>query len=139
MKHFNFKIEGRSYNVDILNADDKLATVNVNGALYEVGIEPKKKTPKPLHKVNFVPSTDIPSVKTKSENGTNIIRSPLPGQVIEVMVKEGETISIGQTVIRIDAMKMENNIRADREGAVKSICVKINDAVMEGDTLLEIV
>lgn len=143
MKNFKFKVDNRPYVVDIVQIGNKMATVNVNGILYEVELEQKSKLVKvPADsRKDFVPSTDTPphTVRTeKSENGNTIIRSPLPGRVIDIMVKEGEMVSIGQTVVCIEAMKMENNIRTDKEGIVRNLNVQINDAVMDGNVLLEI-
>lgn len=141
MKNYKFKINNHAYAVDIVNLGDNMATVNVNGVLYDVELEPKLKNGKTvLPKKDFVPSTDIPApqIRTKSENGISAIKSPLPGKVFEILVKTGEKVSIGQTVICIEAMKMENNIRSDKEGVVKTIHVQMNDVVAEGNVLLEI-
>ena len=63
---------------------------------------------------------------------------PLPGTVLSVKVAVGDTISQGQTLVVLEAMKMENNIDADRGGVVKQILVQQGATVMEGDTLLVI-
>ena len=141
MKNFKFKIDNRSYAVDIVNVHEKTATVNVNGVIYEVEVDKKLKTAKPVMARNdSVPSTDITPAtsKNKIENGKTIIRAPLPGKIVDVMVKVGDKVSIGQTVICIEAMKMENNIRTDKEGAVTAVNVEANVAVSEGEILLEI-
>lgn len=141
MKNFKFKIDKRSYAVDIVNVHEKTATVNVNGVIYEVEVDKKLKTAKPvMARTDFVPSTDITPAtsKNKIENGKTIIRAPLPGKIVDVMVKVGDKVSIGQTVICIEAMKMENNIRTDKEGIVTAVNVEANVAVSEGEILLEI-
>jgi glutaconyl-CoA/methylmalonyl-CoA decarboxylase subunit gamma len=141
MKNFKFKIGDRSYAVDIENVNDKIATVNVNGVIYEVEVDKKLKTARPLMpRKDFVPSTDIPvAVKAdKLENGKAIIRAPLPGKIVAVMVKAGDKVYVGQTVICIEAMKMENNIRTDKEGVVTAVHVEANVAVMDAEVLIEI-
>ena len=142
MKKFKFKIDNTPYAVDIIEVGEKRASVNVNGVLYEVEVDKELKTSKPvLPRTDFVPSTDMPrlSVKTnKIEKGKMIIRAPLPGKVVDVFVKEGDKVSTGQTVLCIEAMKMENNIRTDKEGIVKLVHVEANVAVMDGDALIEI-
>ena len=66
------------------------------------------------------------------------MKCPLPGTVLSVKVAVGDTISQGQTLVVLEAMKMENNIDADRGGVVKQILVQQGATVMEGDTLLVI-
>jgi biotin carboxyl carrier protein len=140
MKKFNFKINDHSYAVDIIDVDKNAATVDVNGILYEVEVEQVLKSAKSiLPRKDFVPSADSPQVKTYvAENSSGIIRSPLPGKVIDITVKAGDKVTTGQTVIRIEAMKMENNIRTDRDGIVKAIRVQTDDVVIEGKLLMEI-
>jgi glutaconyl-CoA/methylmalonyl-CoA decarboxylase subunit gamma len=140
MKNFKFKIDNRSYAVDIVNVNDKTATVNVNGVIYEVEVDKKLKTARPvMPRKDFVPSTDITPARTdKADNGKTIIRAPLPGKIVDVMVKVGDKVSVGQTVICIEAMKMENNIRTDKEGVVAAVHVEANVAVMDAEVLIEI-
>ncbi len=66
------------------------------------------------------------------------ITAPLPGTVKTILVKEGQTISRGETVLTMEAMKMENNITAEAAGKVKSIAVKQGDQVNQGETLVEL-
>lgn len=141
MKKFNFKINDHSYSIDILSVDANAATVDVNGILYEVEVEQELKPSKTvLPRKDFVPSANsLPPVKTyTAENCTGIIRSPLPGKVIDIAVNIGDKVTTGQTVICIEAMKMENNIRSDRDGTIKTICVPAGAVVVEGELLIEI-
>jgi biotin carboxyl carrier protein len=100
------------------------------------------KTPKLIRSVS-VPSTDItPSIaKTSSPaspKGAGTIKSPLPGVILEVFVNPGDTVRMGQRLLVLEAMKMENNIEADRAGVVVSISKQKGDSVMEGDILMVI-
>jgi glutaconyl-CoA/methylmalonyl-CoA decarboxylase subunit gamma len=145
MKKFKFTINGNQYEADILGIDDNIAEVDINGTVYKVEVDrsiPVTKTPK-LVRMVAVPSTDShPSVsKTASPSapkGSGNIKSPLPGVILTLHVKEGEIVKIGQKLISLEAMKMENNINADKEGKVISIKVKQGDQVMEGDVLIVI-
>ena len=88
-----------------------------------------------------VPSTDIhPSVaKTSSPEapkGVGTVKSPLPGVILEMLVKEGEIVKMGQRLLVLEAMKMENNIEADKAGKVIQILKGKGDNVMEGDVLI---
>ena len=67
-----------------------------------------------------------------------VLKSPLPGTILDIFVNAGDTVKAGQHLILLEAMKMENNIDADRDGVVKEIRVRRSDSVMEGDVLLVI-
>lgn len=145
MKNFKFTINGNEYDAEIIGIEENTAEVSVNGVSYTVEIDRKMqtvKTPK-LVRTMAVPSTDShPSVsKTASPSapkGTGSIKSPLPGVILEIFVREGDTVKIGQKLLMLEAMKMENNINADKEGRVASIKVGKGDSVMEGDILIVI-
>jgi biotin carboxyl carrier protein len=145
MKKFKFTINGSQYDAEIVSIDENIAEVSVNGTLYTVEVDrsiPLSKTPK-LVRTMAVPSTDAhPSTsKTSSPGapkGTGTIKSPLPGVILELHVREGDAVKIGQKLITLEAMKMENNINADKEGKVISLKVGKGDSVMEGDVLLVI-
>ena len=145
MKKFKFTINGNEYAADVMSIEENTAEVAINGVSYTVEIDQKVqtvKTPK-LVRTPAVPSTDShPSVsKTSSPSapkGTGSIKSPLPGVILDIYVREGDTVKIGQKLLMLEAMKMENNINADKEGRVASIKVSKGDSVMEGDILIVI-
>ena len=64
------------------------------------------------------------------------MKCPLPGTVLSVKVQVGDKVASGQTLVVLEAMKMENNIDSDRAGVVKSIKVNRGDSVLEGDVLI---
>ncbi len=143
MKKYKLKIKNKEYQVDIVGIDDTSASIRVNGVDYEVEIDREiksTKTPK-LVRAASSPSTEVeastaktakPDAVQKSQN----IKSPLPGKILDIFVKPGDTVKVGQTVICLEAMKMENNINADKDGVVKSIMIQKNDTVLEGDILI---
>jgi len=145
MKNFKFTINGNEYEAEIIGIEENTAEVAVNGVTYSVEIDRKLqtvKTPK-LVRTMAVPSTDShPSVsKTASPSapkGTGNIKSPLPGVILDIYVREGDSVKIGQKLLMLEAMKMENNINADKEGRVSAIKVCKGDSVMEGDILIVI-
>jgi len=144
MKKYKFIINGNHYEAQIKNIEDNVAEIEINGTSYTVeldkSIEPATKTPKLVRSI-AVPSTDShPSVaKTSSPDspkGSGTIKSPLPGTILELHIKEGDYVKIGQRLLTLEAMKMENNIDSDKEGKVISIKKKKGDSVMEGDVLI---
>jgi glutaconyl-CoA/methylmalonyl-CoA decarboxylase subunit gamma len=145
MKKFKFSINGNPYDAEIIGIEDNTAEVSINGVKYMVEIDRKlevTKTPK-LVRTIAVPSTDSHPSMTKTASpsgpkGTGNIKSPLPGVILELYVREGDMVKIGQKLLMLEAMKMENNINADKEGRVTSIKVSKGDSVMEGDILIVI-
>ncbi len=144
MKRFKFKINGNLYEVEIINVEGTNAEVEVNGSIYKVEIDREfqlLKTPK-LVQPKSVPSTDTPKQEEHkvipSANELKNILSPLPGAIIDVFVKKGDSIKIGQKLAIIEAMKMENNIESDVEGKVIEVKINNGDSVMQGDVLFVI-
>ena len=138
MKNYTFKINENEYNVQIekLDKDSNHARVIVNGVEYDVevaGNNVKPAVAKPqLGAVKPAPVANKP----RPAVGGGAITSPLPGTVLSVNVAVGDNVTMGQVIMVLEAMKMENNITADRDGVVKEIPVQKGAAVMEGDTLI---
>ncbi len=145
MKKFKFTIGGNNYDVNIENIDSSYAQVNVNGKVYEVELEKEIKTTKTptIVRPETPPSTDsTPStIKThgpSEHKGTGLVKSPLPCIIREVIMKKGQMVKIGDTLLVLEAMKMENNIISDKEGMITEIKVATGDSVLEGDVLVVI-
>ena len=144
MKQFKLTINEKIYDIEIKKAGDAVAEVEVNGTLYKVDITKAVKEVKtPIIVINpSVPSTDfhLSTAKTHSPDAPKggSITAPLPGVIIDVLVKEGDYVKLGQKVLLLEAMKMENNIISDKEGTVTAIKFNKGDTVMEGDTLIVI-
>ncbi|MFT3903753.1 MAG: biotin/lipoyl-binding protein [Niabella sp.] len=145
MKKYKLKIKGNDYEVEVMEVEEASAKVKVNGVLYEVEVDREikaTKTPK-LVRSAAAPSTEVETSTIKTAqpgavHGAKKVKSPLPGKILDVFVKVGDTVKIGQHLFCLEAMKMENNINADKEGVVKVITAQKNDTVMEGDVLLEL-
>ena len=142
MKDFKFKINGNEYSVHIANVEGNIAEVEVNGTPYKVEIDKElkqTKTPK-LVRAEAIPTTDShPSVAKTTSPGSatsGSIKSPLPGVILDVHVKPGDMVKVGQRLLMLEAMKMENNIDSDKEGKVIDVKVRKGDSVLEGDVLI---
>ena len=79
-----------------------------------------------------------PAPAAKPSGEGKPVTSPLPGVIIEVSVKEGDTVAAGQKVAVLEAMKMENEIQADRAGVVTKINVSKGDSILEGAAIVTI-
>ena len=138
MKKYKFSINGTTYEVDINNVEGQTIGLEVNGTPYTVTLDKEvkqTKTPK-LMRTQVAPSTNINKQEAKTAKKGGSINSLLPGVVLDVFVKVGDKITIGQKVILLEAMKMENNIESDKEGIVAEVKVSKGDSVMEGDVLI---
>ena len=150
MKEYKIKINGNEYSVAVKDVDENMAQVSVNGTLYDVELEQKvaaqqTKTPKsvaqPTVAVNASPAAApaaAPKAAPVAAGGGVAVKSPLPGVILDIYVKVGDTIAAGQKVMMLEAMKMENNIESDAAGVVKAINVNKGDSVLQGDVLLQI-
>lgn len=145
MKKFKFKIHGAEYDTEIISIEDNKAEISINGTIYEVEVDKElevSKTPRLMRSV-AVPSTDIHPSQSKTASptapkGAGNIKSPLPGVILDIHVRENDHVKIGQKLITLEAMKMENNINADRDGKISLIKVSKGDNVMEGEVLIVI-
>ena len=151
MKKYSLKINGNQYEVKIddVNEASTVAHVTVNGTKYDVEIEGGKGKPVSKPQVIAAPEATGLSVTPKTPIATKPaavatpasgykVTCPLPGTILAVNVKEGDTVAAGQTVVVLEAMKMENNIDAERGGVVKQVLVAAGATVMEGNVLLVI-
>ena len=143
MKTYNFKIYGNKYVVEVGELDDNMIDVTVNGTPYkvELDMELKPKTVKSVVKVAPAPKAEgaAPAQKVAPAapaGGGGTLTSPLPGTVLDVFVRPGDAVKVGQRLLLLEAMKMENNIDADRDGVIKEVKVGKSDAVMEGQVLV---
>ena len=145
MRKFKFIINGNDYEVNIKNIEDNVAEMEVNGSPYTVEVNQSletSKTPKLVRSVS-VPSTDAHPSMAKTSNpqepkGVGNIKSPLPGVILDIYIKVGDRVKVGQKLIVLEAMKMENLIESDKEGTITSINKQKGDSVMEGDILISI-
>ncbi|MDR0547225.1 MAG: biotin/lipoyl-binding protein [Dysgonamonadaceae bacterium] len=136
MKSFKYTINGNVYKVVINRIEDTIADVEVNGTPYKV--EMNKPAKKQVVTINRPAQTTTPPI-TKPQQasaGAGALRSPLPGIILDVVVKAGDTVKKGQKVLVLEAMKMENSINADRDGVVKEVKVNKGDSVLEGADLV---
>lgn len=138
MKKFKFKIQGNPYEVEVKDFEENIALVEVNGTTYEVEIEKQMvttKTPVLVRKPVKMKPEDEKLVKS---TGSLLIKAPLPGNIMQISKKTGDPVKKGELVLIYEAMKMENQILAEKDGTIGVIKVATGDAVLQGDVLFEI-
>ena len=143
MKEYKLKINGNDYNVTITDIEDTIAEVEVNGIPFKVEIDRPLKKQATVVQRPAVPagqnSAPKPTASVKppvSSGAETSITSPLPGVILEVVVKEGDAVKKGQKLMVLEAMKMENVIEASADGKIISIKANKGDSVLEGATLI---
>ena len=137
MKEYKFKINGKEYNVAIGEAEGKMLSVNVNGADYQVELENAPAAAPVAAPVAAAPKAE-PAAAPKPAGAGLVVKSPLPGIIISVDVKEGQAVKRGQKVAVIEAMKMENDILAEADGTITAIHARKGDSVLEGADIVTI-
>ncbi|MDL2245068.1 acetyl-CoA carboxylase biotin carboxyl carrier protein subunit [Parabacteroides sp. OttesenSCG-928-J18] len=142
MKSFKYTINGTVYKVHINSVVEDMAEVEVNGMPYKVKMEkPAKKQVVTLKRPAQAPTTSsgAPVVSRPAASATaGAVRSPLPGVILDMKCKVGDTVKRGQTLLILEAMKMENSINADRDGSIIEIKVNKGDSVLENAELVVI-
>lgn len=154
MAKYQYTVKGVDYEVEIQDIEGNIANVTVNGIPFEVEMkqpvkagkqkvklsgEQKESAPTATPTATATSATATPAATTTAAaaSGKPVV-APLPGTINEIKVKVGDKVNAGDTVVILEAMKMQNNIEAETSGTITSINVNKGDAVMEGDTLVTI-
>lgn len=131
--HFN----SRDYEVNLIKKEAGLVSFEVDGHSYTVEVSPvlRAQTSGPALNFSAPAATPRPSAATTS-HGPGCVPAPIPGIIVDVLVKVGDKVKAGQNLAILEAMKMENNITAPQDGTVKKIAVKKSQEVLAGDALI---
>ena len=153
MNKYQYKVKGVDYEVEIAEVEGNIAKVNVNGIPFEIELQrpinaakhptmntPKVQAPQPASQsaAPAKPQAAAPARPAVAAGAGQALKAPLPGTITEVKVQVGQQVNVGDTVLVLEAMKMQNNIEAEVAGQVTSILVKQGETVMEGSVLLTI-
>ena len=159
MKTYQYKVQGVDYEVEIVEVEGKIARVNVNGIPFEIEMQkpinaakhPVLAATKRTAPVAAAPVTPVtpaaaqpvavqtqPTQPAAAAGAGTPVKAPLPGTINAINVKVGDTVAVGDVVVVLEAMKMQNNIEAENAGTVTSILVNPGDSVMEGAVMLTI-
>ncbi len=154
MKTYRYTIDGAAYDVTINSINGQKAQVEVNGIPFEVEMQGSALTEDALPDValaDAAPAAEAPkaapaeaaaekpaAAPAGAAGAGNPVKAPLPGVVTKVNVAVGQKVKKGETVLVLEAMKMENNIAAEQDGEVTGVCVKAGDSVLEGTVLITI-
>lgn len=145
MKNFKFKINGTEYSVDINEVEGQEISLDVNGTPYKVTVDKEMKQKQVVIQTRKAPQvaaaagSEVQKAAPATTGGAGTkVTTPLPGTILDVFVNVGDKVKAGQTVVLLEAMKMENNIEADVEGTITEVKVRKGDSVLEGDVMVVI-
>lgn len=151
MNKYQYKVQGVEYEVEIAEVEGNIAKVNVNGIPFEIELQkpinaakhpsmntPKVDAPKPVASEQPAAAPQPVQQQAAPTGVGTSIKAPLPGTIVDIKVSIGQQINVGDVVLVLEAMKMQNNIEAEYAGKVTSIVVNKGDTVMEGAVLITI-
>ena len=158
MKTYKYKVQGVEYEVEIAEVVGKIAKVNVIGIPFEIEMQKPinaakhpalaatkrtataapAETPAAPAAAPVAAAPAKPAAQPAAAGAGNALKAPLPGTINAINVKVGDKVNVGDVVVVLEAMKMQNNIEAEYAGTVTSILVNQGDTVMEGAVMLTI-
>ena len=119
---FTVNLNGQNYVAQV--SGDGQVSVSVNGRTYNTSVAEGSDVP--------VPAAAAPAASSSGEP----VSAPLAGNIFKVCVQPGQSVSEGDTLVILEAMKMETEVKASRSGTVGTVSVKEGDSVAVGDTLI---
>ena len=143
MTTIRVRVGDRWYTVEVGDLTQSPVQVTVDGETFEVDVD-VAATPSPPRRGRPSGGLTVPEAPTAAAPGPgapvddDVLRSPMPGRVMSVMVRPGDTVSAGDEVCVVEAMKMEQSILAHRDGVVKTVFVQPLDSVNANDPLVEL-
>ena len=134
-KKFSFTIGGQKYDTTVKEIETNVAEVVVNGTSFIVEFQ-KKESKKVTAARVAAPAASVAAPAQPAGSAT--VKSPLPGSIVKVMVKPGDSVKKGDTLLTMESMKMENVVASEYTGTVKNVLVQPGQNVMQDDKLVEI-
>ncbi len=155
MNEYVLTINEKEYRAEVSEINAEFALIQVNGREFRVDLkqlalsklmpvatmaaEARPAAPLAQPAIGVAPAPAAPLVSAPvSGDASSIVKAPLPGLIVDVKVREGEKVKAGQSIVVMEAMKMENQIQATTDGTIKKIFIKKGDNVAEGNAMVEI-
>ena len=137
MNQDKYTLNGNKYEIVVNDITDNIATLTVNGEEFKVEMEREPEPEKKKPVVRAAAESDSAADNSSAAKGTPL-KSPLPGVITDILVEVGQEVQAGETVVVLEAMKMANNLEAEKAGKVTAVCVKVGQSVMEDEVLVMI-
>ncbi|NJM24407.1 MAG: biotin/lipoyl-binding protein [Bacteroidia bacterium] len=127
-RHFHILHNNQSFRAELVSVDEAAHTVivKINNRQHTVSVKNK-----------FDLLLEQMGMTSGASNKVNSVKAPMPGLIIDLKVKEGDTVKQGQPLLILEAMKMENIIKAHGDAVVKVVKVKKGESVEKNQTLIE--
>lgn len=140
MKEFKFKINGKDYEAQVAEQDNGVLAVTLNGSTYAVEVPAlAHHAAKPVVHA-AAPAAAAPAAASKpaaAPAAAGSVTAPLPGTIKQVLVSDGQKVKKGDTIITMEAMKMENAITAEADSTVLKVRTSVGASVNQGDVLVD--
>ncbi|MDD2285864.1 MAG: acetyl-CoA carboxylase biotin carboxyl carrier protein subunit [Paludibacter sp.] len=124
---YTFEWNGKRFHCELVARDQNKATVHVNGVEYKFSLESI---------FSYIRKGMISDAEDK--NTSVQIKAPMPGKIIDIFLDEGDLVNVGEPILTLEAMKMQNEITADCNGVIQKIRVNHEQSVMKDELLVEI-
>lgn len=145
LKDGNVLVNGKPHEVDFLGLEESLYSIIQNSQSYEIAIEEERgkyelQLGGRLYEATVLDQRALLMAQRKGGliAGSGEIASPMPGLIVEVLVKIGDEVTQGQTVVILESMKMQNELKAPRNGIVQKINCEAGQTVDKGNLLITI-
>ena len=127
-RRFHLLFNNKSYNAEVLSADSGTKTfeIKVNGLIHSIKVKDK-----------FDQLLEQLGMSNANASKVNDIKAPMPGLILDIHVKEGDTVEKGDPIMVLEAMKMENVIKSPGSGEVKSLKVNTGESVEKNQVLIQ--
>ena len=132
----NLSIEGKQYQVTLKDLTTRPIIAEVDGQTYEVWPEEEQASIPTVKSSTPIPVVSATAAPVPAAAGSLTLTAPLPGVIISVEVREGQSVTNGQELYVLEAMKMKNSIKANRNGKIASIHVNPGDLVKHNQPIL---
>lgn len=135
MNKYLLRINDKNLEVKLIKREGSLLSFETGGQSYQVEVSPLIQLQQQSAVVSATTAT-TPKAAAKVSTKPGTLCAPMPGIIVNILVKEGDQVQSGQKLLVIEAMKMENNLSAPSTGTIKKICVKKGDEVKDGQELV---
>lgn len=138
-------VNGKPYVVEVGDLNKTPLSVSVNGQPYVVSIEADDLEIVPADSMNALKSgtrdtsapEKVPTPTGPAGPSVSAVRSPMPGDILDITVKAGDRVSFKQQLCSLEAMKMKNAIRSPKDGVIAEVLVSEGQSVAHGDLLFK--
>jgi len=138
MKNYKFKINENGYSVNIKSHEDNIINLEVNGTSYAVVMKQEIKKTKTPTLVRAASKRPAEPLKVNPKSSKTKIVAPIPGIVMSIDVKIGDVIKVGDRMLVLEAMKMENNIVCEKAGTITAINISVGQQVLQDAVMIEL-